>query len=82
VLKSSANYAQFFAIPLGSGGLNDIPVTGDFDGDGKADITVWRPVSGVWYVLQSSTNYTQAFAVPWGGGAVNDIPLGRMPTIP
>ena len=28
----------------------------DFDGDGKSDISVFRPSSGYWYLLPSSTN--------------------------
>ncbi len=32
--------------------------SGDFDGDGKSDITIFRPSTGGWYVLQSSSNYT------------------------
>jgi hypothetical protein len=40
----------------------------DFDGDGRADISVFRPMpepaSNYWYVLQSSTNTLSAFE--WG----------------
>jgi uncharacterized protein YjlB len=46
---------------------------GDFDGDGKTDVAVYRPATGFWYILKSSTNFTSAGAYQWGLGT--DIPV-------
>jgi len=44
----------------------DVPVPGDYDGDGKTDPTVFQPSTGTWSVLKSSSNYTASAAFQWG----------------
>jgi len=46
--------------------------SGDFDGDRRADPTVFRPGTGYWYTLQSASNYTTYLVKQWGSGT--DIP--------
>jgi hypothetical protein len=48
------------------------PKTADFDGDLKADVSIWSPNSGNWIYIKSS-NSTQPPPFPWGSGALGDI---------
>jgi hypothetical protein len=49
-----------------------IVTTADFDGDGKSDISVFRPSNGIWFVIPSRNPGT-AILQQWG--ANGDIPV-------
>jgi predicted MarR family transcription regulator len=50
------------------------PLRGDVDGDGKADLTIYRPSTGTWFTRQSSTDYgTASPSVQWGVNG--DLPV-------
>jgi hypothetical protein len=55
-------------MPWGANG--DVPVIGDWDGDGRADLAVWRPSTGTFYIQLSAGG---VIVQPWGTSG--DVPV-------
>ncbi len=54
----------------GATSLGDIPVPADYDGDHRADLAVWRPALGEWFILRS----TDGGVAYWRFGHATDLP--------
>jgi hypothetical protein len=47
-------------------------VPGDYDGDGRLDIAIYRTMEGAWYLRRSSDGALDRVA--WGAPALHDVP--------
>lgn len=69
IFQSTTNTLK--EIPFGGNAFNDFFAAGDYDGDGKFDIAVFR--AGVWYIIESSTgNYRYEYF-----GQSGDVPAAN-----
>ncbi|MFI5247260.1 MAG: FG-GAP-like repeat-containing protein, partial [Nitrospirales bacterium] len=68
ILKSTTgyDYNQVQFIAAGWPSLGDVPVVGDFDGDGKADPGIWRASQGIWIIPLSTGHYATYRFCQWG----------------
>lgn len=58
-----------------TGGLPDVPVPADFDGDSRTDLGVWRPDTGEWWILRSTSDYDQNSPLVMRWGKLGDVPV-------
>lgn len=77
-IRQSSNGKYLFAnwgtkINVPGGSIFDEPTPADYDGDGLADIAVWRASTGIWYVLKSSENFNVNKAQYFSWGKLGDI---------
>ena len=71
ILQSSTTSVRRVTFQWGLSG--DVPVPGDYDGDGMTDLAVWRPSTGTWFIRPSSTNYATSVSFQWG--LAGDVPV-------
>ena len=58
--------------PRAWGGSTDTAVPGDYDGDGKTDLAVYRPSTGQWFISRSTAGPLQ---MSWGAPSLGDMPV-------
>jgi hypothetical protein len=54
------------------GATSDVPVPGDYNGDGKADAVIFRPSTGLWYGPATGLAH---IVIQMNLGQTNDIPI-------
>jgi FG-GAP-like repeat len=78
-LEITADHGQPFQIRVEAGAPPACAVAAaahrNFDGDQKADLVVFRPASGNWYVRTSSLQYSVAYSNVYQWGLPGDVPV-------
>jgi hypothetical protein len=79
--NTSSNWAQFIYEQSSNGAIQswnwgratDLPLLGDFDGDRREDLNLFRPATGQWFSALSSAGFQSSETPGWGQRG--DIPV-------
>jgi len=71
--RGTASFGPNLEINGGEEGTMIVPLTGDYDGDGKADLVIYDPVSGIYYARLSGEGYANLRSIETG--LSNNVPL-------
>ncbi len=73
--NSATDLYDSHTFDYGWGNGGDVPVSGDWDGDGVDTIGVWRPSTNTWYLRDSNSAgpHDLSFAFGWSNGG--DVPV-------
>ncbi len=71
----NSNTAGFPDVTAPYGASADIPIVGDWDGDGTVTIGVYRPSTSTFYLRNTNTTGAPDITVPFGDGPGGDIPI-------
>jgi hypothetical protein len=76
-LKSDRTLGAALAFGVKWGDSSMTPVSGDYDGDGKYDLALFKPSTGEWYIAKLKSDRTLgaalAFGVKWGDSSMTPV---------
>ena len=74
--STSFLYSHAREVQWGDASAGDVPLAGDYDGDGRTDLVLWRRPAGRWYFKRADASiFDRGTTVQWGNPAAQDVPI-------